>query len=130
MPLKIFMFLNLSCCLKGPFVNGKEVSAADLSLGPKLYHLEIALRHYKNWSVPDSFPYLTSYMKVCWEWHKSLELFLLYIMNFLLQCIWGRFWLWAYESCQGFRFAGSLDFLSSYWNAHWRFMSNTIYFIY
>ncbi|XP_057492024.1 probable glutathione S-transferase DHAR2, chloroplastic [Actinidia eriantha] len=47
----------------GPFVNGKEVSAADLSLGPKLYHLEIALGHYKNWSVPDSFPYLTSYLK-------------------------------------------------------------------
>ncbi|PSS26787.1 Glutathione S-transferase [Actinidia chinensis var. chinensis] len=47
----------------GPFVNGKEVSAADLSLGPKLYHLEIALGHYKNWLVPDSFPYLKSYMK-------------------------------------------------------------------
>ncbi|XP_020963912.1 glutathione S-transferase DHAR3, chloroplastic-like [Arachis ipaensis] len=26
----------------GPFVNGKDISAADLSLGPKLYHLEIA----------------------------------------------------------------------------------------
>ncbi|KZV17609.1 Dehydroascorbate reductase 1 isoform 1 [Dorcoceras hygrometricum] len=47
----------------GPFVNGKEVSAADLSLGPKLYHLEIALAHYKNWSVPDSLTYLKSYMK-------------------------------------------------------------------
>ncbi|KAL6959580.1 putative glutathione S-transferase dhar2, chloroplastic [Sarracenia purpurea var. burkii] len=47
----------------GPFVNGKEVSAADLSLGPKLYHLEIALEHYKNWSVPDSLPYLKSYTK-------------------------------------------------------------------
>ncbi|XP_052197096.1 glutathione S-transferase DHAR3, chloroplastic [Diospyros lotus] len=47
----------------GPFVNGKAVSAADLSLGPKLYHLEIALGHYKNWSVPDSLPYVKSYMK-------------------------------------------------------------------
>ncbi|KAK4482094.1 hypothetical protein RD792_011545 [Penstemon davidsonii] len=47
----------------GPFINGKEVSAADLSLGPKLYHLEIALGHYKKWSVPDSLPYLKSYMK-------------------------------------------------------------------
>lgn len=47
----------------GPFINGNEVSAADLSLGPKLYHLEIALGHYKNWSVPDSFPYVKSYMK-------------------------------------------------------------------
>ncbi|KAL5574398.1 hypothetical protein UlMin_023995 [Ulmus minor] len=47
----------------GPFVNGKDVSAVDLSLAPKLYHLEIALGHYKNWSVPDSLPYVKSYMK-------------------------------------------------------------------
>ncbi|KAK4490416.1 hypothetical protein RD792_001093 [Penstemon davidsonii] len=45
----------------GPFLNGKEVSAADLSLGPKLYHLEIALGHYKKWSIPDSLTYLKSY---------------------------------------------------------------------
>lgn len=61
----IFICLNLSCRLKGPFVNGKQISAADLSLGPKLYHLEISLGHYKNWSVPDSLPYVKSYMKVC-----------------------------------------------------------------
>ncbi|KAM2527725.1 hypothetical protein TB1_024948 [Malus domestica] len=47
----------------GPFINGKEVSAADLSLGPKLYHLEIALGHFKDWSIPDSLPYVKSYMK-------------------------------------------------------------------
>ncbi|XP_024029627.1 glutathione S-transferase DHAR3, chloroplastic [Morus notabilis] len=47
----------------GPFVNGKDVSAVDLSLGPKLYHLEIALGHYKSWSVPDSLPYVKSYMQ-------------------------------------------------------------------
>lgn len=50
--------------LKGPFINGKEVTAADLALGPKLYHLEIALGHYKKWSVPDSLPDLKAYMKV------------------------------------------------------------------
>ncbi|XP_048430395.1 probable glutathione S-transferase DHAR2, chloroplastic isoform X2 [Pyrus x bretschneideri] len=47
----------------GPFINGKEVSAADLSLGPKLYHLEIALGYFKDWSIPDSLPYVKSYMK-------------------------------------------------------------------
>ncbi|KAL5743456.1 hypothetical protein ACOSP7_026314 [Xanthoceras sorbifolium] len=47
----------------GPFINGEKVSAADLSLGPKLYHLEIALGHYKKWAVPDSLPYVKSYMK-------------------------------------------------------------------
>nr|ANH58210.1 glutathione S-transferase [Dracaena cambodiana] len=47
----------------GPFINGERVSAADLSLGPKLYHLGIALGHYKNWSVPESLPYVKRYMK-------------------------------------------------------------------
>ncbi|XP_010670140.1 glutathione S-transferase DHAR3, chloroplastic [Beta vulgaris subsp. vulgaris] len=47
----------------GPLINGEKISAADLSLGPKLYHMEIALGHYKNWSVPDSLPYVKSYMK-------------------------------------------------------------------
>lgn len=56
----------------GPLINGKEVSAADLSLGPKLYHLEIALGHYKHWSVPDSLTYVKSYMKTIF----SLESFI------------------------------------------------------
>ncbi|XP_068659152.1 probable glutathione S-transferase DHAR2, chloroplastic [Aristolochia californica] len=47
----------------GPFINGKDISAADLSLAPKLYHMDIALGHYKKWSVPDSLPYVKSYMK-------------------------------------------------------------------
>ncbi|MQM17334.1 hypothetical protein Taro_050303 [Colocasia esculenta] len=48
----------------GPFINGERISAADLSLGPKLYHLEIALGHYKNWAVPESLAYVRNYMKV------------------------------------------------------------------
>ncbi|XP_021296399.1 glutathione S-transferase DHAR3, chloroplastic [Herrania umbratica] len=47
----------------GPFINGEKISAADLSLGPKLYHLEIALGHYKKWSVPDTLPYVKFYME-------------------------------------------------------------------
>ncbi|TKY47401.1 Glutathione S-transferase DHAR3 [Spatholobus suberectus] len=47
----------------GPFINGNEISAADLSLGPKLYHLEIVLGHYKKWTVPESLTSLKSYMK-------------------------------------------------------------------
>ncbi|CAJ2640772.1 unnamed protein product [Trifolium pratense] len=50
----------------GPFINGKDISAADLSLslGPKLYHLEIALGHFKKWKIPDSLPFLKSYFEV------------------------------------------------------------------
>lgn len=50
--------------VKGPFINGRAISAVDLSLGPKLYHMDIALGHYKNWTVPESLPDLKSYMKV------------------------------------------------------------------
>ena len=50
--------------VQGPFINGGAVSAADLSLGPKLYHMEIALGHYKSWSVPDSLSHVKQYMKV------------------------------------------------------------------
>ncbi|XP_073134179.1 probable glutathione S-transferase DHAR2, chloroplastic [Henckelia pumila] len=57
----------------GPFINGKEISAADLSLGPKLYHLEIALGHFKNWSVPDSLTYLKSYMKTIFSWDSFIK---------------------------------------------------------
>ncbi|KAI4976001.1 hypothetical protein ZWY2020_049608 [Hordeum vulgare] len=47
----------------GPFINGGTISAADLSLAPKLYHMEIALGHYKNWSVPDALAHVKTYMK-------------------------------------------------------------------
>ncbi|MCL7047239.1 hypothetical protein MKW94_004873, partial [Papaver nudicaule] len=47
----------------GPFVNGDKVSAVDLSLAPKLYHLEVALEHFKNWSVPANLAHVRDYMK-------------------------------------------------------------------
>ncbi|KAM3194063.1 hypothetical protein ACQJBY_070620 [Aegilops geniculata] len=47
----------------GPFINGGTISAADLFLAPKLYHMEIALGHYKNWSVPDALAHVKTYMK-------------------------------------------------------------------
>ncbi|RID75144.1 hypothetical protein BRARA_B02202 [Brassica rapa] len=45
----------------GPFVAGEKLTAVDLSLAPKLYHLEIALGHYKKWSVPESLTNVRSY---------------------------------------------------------------------
>ncbi|CAH8347756.1 unnamed protein product [Eruca vesicaria subsp. sativa] len=45
----------------GTFVAGEKLTAVDLSLAPKLYHLEIALGHYKNWSVPESLTNVRSY---------------------------------------------------------------------
>ncbi|CAF2140131.1 BnaA02g35980D [Brassica napus] len=45
----------------GPFVAGEKLTAVDLSLAPKLYHLEMALGHYKKWSVPESLTNVRSY---------------------------------------------------------------------
>ncbi|KAG8480439.1 hypothetical protein CXB51_025113 [Gossypium anomalum] len=51
--------------LKGhePFIAGEKITAVDLSLGPKLYHLEITLDHFKKWTVPESLTYVHNYMK-------------------------------------------------------------------
>ncbi|KAJ0237528.1 Glutathione S-transferase DHAR1 [Hirschfeldia incana] len=46
-----------------PFIAGERVTAADLSLAPTLHHLEVALHHFKSWSVPGSLPRVNDYMK-------------------------------------------------------------------
>ncbi|CAN8292393.1 unnamed protein product [Cochlearia groenlandica] len=56
---------------EGPFVAGQRVTAVDLNIAPKLYHLQIALGHYKKWSVPKSLPHVHNYMKALF----SLESF-------------------------------------------------------
>ena len=32
---------------KGPYLGGQQPSAADMALGPKLYHSTVALKHFK-----------------------------------------------------------------------------------
>ncbi|OAY72162.1 glutathione S-transferase DHAR2-like [Ananas comosus] len=48
----------------GPFVNGEKISAVDLSLAPKLFHLQVALDHFKGWKIPENLTYVHSYMKL------------------------------------------------------------------
>lgn len=48
-----------------PFIAGEKVTAVDLALAPKLYHLKIALAHYKNWSIPEDLTNVLSYIEVC-----------------------------------------------------------------
>uniref|UniRef100_A0A0D6R113 GST N-terminal domain-containing protein n=1 Tax=Araucaria cunninghamii TaxID=56994 RepID=A0A0D6R113_ARACU len=61
--------LNELCALdehlkaNGPFINGEKISAVDLSLAPKLYHLKIALGHFKKWSIPEELSHVHNYMK-------------------------------------------------------------------
>ncbi|XP_010558764.1 PREDICTED: glutathione S-transferase DHAR2-like [Tarenaya hassleriana] len=56
----------------GPYVAGEKVTAVDLSLAPKLHHLEVALGHFKNWSVPESLSNVRNYMKALFS-RESFE---------------------------------------------------------
>ncbi|PWA35974.1 dehydroascorbate reductase 2 [Artemisia annua] len=49
--------------LYGPYVNGRKKTAVDLSLAPKLYHLEVALGHFKKWTVPETLTHVHMYTK-------------------------------------------------------------------
>lgn len=49
---------------QGPYVAGEKISAVDLSLAPKLYHLDVALAHFKNWTVPEELTHFNDYKKV------------------------------------------------------------------
>ncbi|GAB2286718.1 Glutathione S-transferase dhar1, mitochondrial [Dionaea muscipula] len=48
----------------GPFVAGEKVTAVDLSLAPKLFHLEITLAHFKGWPVPTDLTHVHNYTKL------------------------------------------------------------------
>ncbi|KAL8162184.1 hypothetical protein V2J09_013673 [Rumex salicifolius] len=56
----------------GPYVAGEKITAVDLSLAPKLYHLKIALGHFKSWSVPQEFSHVHDYMKLLFS-RESFE---------------------------------------------------------
>ncbi|KAJ6983236.1 glutathione S-transferase DHAR2 [Populus alba] len=56
----------------GPFIAGEKISAVDLSLAPKLYHLEVALAHFKNWTIPDKLTHVLNYIKLLFS-RESFE---------------------------------------------------------
>ncbi|GJP48101.1 hypothetical protein CLOM_g7382 [Closterium sp. NIES-68] len=47
----------------GPFVAGERVTAVDIALSPKLYHMTVTLPHYKNWHIPEEFTRVHAYIK-------------------------------------------------------------------
>lgn len=56
----------------GPFIAGEKITAVDLSLAPKLYHLEVALAHFKNWTIPDKLTHVLNYIKLLFS-RESFE---------------------------------------------------------
>ncbi|XP_029130143.1 uncharacterized protein LOC114916828 [Cajanus cajan] len=63
----------------GPYVAGEKVTAVDLSLAPKLYHLVITLGHFKSWSVPESLAHVHNYTKVCGCFLRCMYSFGIYL---------------------------------------------------
>ncbi|KAJ6803524.1 glutathione S-transferase DHAR2-like [Iris pallida] len=57
----------------GPYIAGEKVSAVDLNLAPKLFHLEICLAHFKGWSVPENLTHLHAYMKLIFSRESFLK---------------------------------------------------------
>lgn len=49
---------------QGPYISGENISAVDLSLAPKLFHLKVALGHFKGWSIPENLTHLLAYLEV------------------------------------------------------------------
>ena len=45
----------------GPFLCGRELSIHDCSLVPKLYHLRVAGKHYRQFSIPERLHALHGY---------------------------------------------------------------------
>lgn len=112
--------LNRWGLIQGPYINGENICAVDLSLAPKLYHLQVALGHYKNWTIPESLSHVHNYMKVChtvvvwticvsfWYWTSLLEQNLLFLPLRCESCMYwwvgGDFVLAAYVTLVTFPF--------------------------
>nr|AEO27876.1 DHAR [Scutellaria baicalensis] len=52
---------------KGPYVNGENICVVDLRLAPKLYRIDAALPHFKNWTIPESLTHLHDYKKLLYS---------------------------------------------------------------
>lgn len=56
--------LNEYLVKSGPYVGGTNVCATDLSLAPKLYHLQVALKHFKGWEIPADLSAVYRYLNL------------------------------------------------------------------
>ena len=62
--------LNETLESQGPYIGGGEICATDLALAPKLRHMKVACKHYKDFEVPEELTALKSYIEVnflCFE---------------------------------------------------------------
>jgi glutathione S-transferase len=46
----------------GPLFGGETLNATDASVGPKLYHCKVALKHFKNFDFPSDLTAISDYL--------------------------------------------------------------------
>ncbi|GLC33553.1 Glutathione S-transferase dhar1 [Pleodorina starrii] len=59
---------------QGPLFGGQQINATDAAVAPKLYHIIVALKHFKNWDMPPEFAAINKYMeaiKLLPEWQNT-----------------------------------------------------------
>lgn len=59
----------------GPFFGGDTLNATDAAVAPKLHHINVALKHFKGWSIPSEMTAIKLYLELLNEqpaWNKSL----------------------------------------------------------
>ncbi|GFR48917.1 hypothetical protein Agub_g10867 [Astrephomene gubernaculifera] len=59
---------------QGPLFGGSRLNATDASLAPKLYHIAVALKHFKGWQIPEELKAVHSYLsavKQLPEWQHT-----------------------------------------------------------
>lgn len=49
------------------FLSGNEMTLVDCDVMPKLQHIRIAGKAYRNFEIPEEFIYLWKYMSMCYE---------------------------------------------------------------
>lgn len=47
----------------GPYIGGTSPCATDMLIMPRLYHISIALPHFRNWSIPAKYEMIHKYME-------------------------------------------------------------------
>eukprot|EP00963_Diacronema_lutheri_P008113 scaffold698_cov333-Pavlova_lutheri.AAC.5 len=51
----------------GPYVGGQTVCTVDMALAPKLHHMDLVLKEFKNWEVPEDMPAVKKYIALMRE---------------------------------------------------------------
>ncbi|XP_077977759.1 uncharacterized protein LOC144433327 [Glandiceps talaboti] len=68
--MKLDSFLSNS---PGVFLDGDSLKLPDCNIIPKLYHIKVAAKHYKEFEMPEDFPALKQYLDESFETEAFLK---------------------------------------------------------